>query len=140
MLELLLLILGIASMSVLFVVAEPLIISKHMVFKMIWGKKDYTNSFIWKLINCCLCSGFYIGLIFTQDIYQASIISILSELIYKKINEFKWQKTKNNMKRVQILKIFLKNVLMINARWSMDYRQLERFVWQKTKKAWSRVA
>ena len=84
-----LLILGIACMSVLFVVAEPLIISKMMVFKMIYGKKDYTNSFIWKLINCALCSSFWIGLAITQDIYQASIISILSELIYKKINEFK---------------------------------------------------
>ncbi len=88
MLELLLLILGIASMSVLFVVAEPMIISKHMVFKMIF-KKNYESNFFWKLINCCLCSGFWIGLVITQDIYQASIISILSELIYKKINEFK---------------------------------------------------
>ena len=82
-------ILGIACMSVLFVVAEPMIISKMMVFKMIYGKKDYTRSFVWKLITCCLCSGFWIGLVITHNIYTASIISIVSELIYKKINEFK---------------------------------------------------
>ena len=82
-------ILGISSMSVLFVVAEPSILIKKWIFHKIYRGKSYDSTFIWKLITCCLCSSFWIGLIFTRDIYLASIISITGELICRKINEFR---------------------------------------------------
>ena len=77
-------IIALACISVLFVVAEPLIRFKYFIYDKIF-KKDYQNKWHWKLINCALCSGFWLGLIFTYNIYFAAIISILSELIYKKI-------------------------------------------------------
>ena len=82
-------ILGISSMSVLFVVAEPSILIKRWIFHKIYGERSYDSTFFWKLITCCLSSGFYIGLLFTRDIYLASIISITGELICRKINEFR---------------------------------------------------
>jgi hypothetical protein len=79
------LIIKIAALSFLFVTAEPLILLKRFCgFK----DEDYmkfnkTKAFIHRLINCCLCSGFWIGLILTGSIYDAALISIISEIIYK---------------------------------------------------------
>ena len=35
------------------------------------------------LLNCALCSGFWVGLIVYQDIYMAAIISFSAELVNK---------------------------------------------------------
>ena len=43
------------------------------------------SSLIQELINCCMCLGFWIGIIATQDILLASIISILAEYIGGKL-------------------------------------------------------
>lgn len=79
MLEEIIKIIGLASMSVLFVVSEPMILIKMWLFK---GKEGL----LWRMINCSKCCAFWIGLIFTRDIYLACIISILAELIYRKLN------------------------------------------------------
>jgi len=81
--ELILSILGLASVSVLFVEAEPLIILKHKLFNKI---ENYQDKWFWRLINCVLCSGFWIGLAFTGDILTAAIVSVLAEVLYQKIN------------------------------------------------------
>lgn len=79
------LIIKIAALSFLFVTAEPLILFKRFLgFK----EEDYmkfskTKAFVHRLINCCLCSGFWIGLIITHTVYDAALISIISEIIYK---------------------------------------------------------
>jgi hypothetical protein len=79
------LIIKIAAITMLFVVSEPMILLKRFIgFKdedyMKYGK---VKAFISRLINCCLCSGFWLGLILTGSMYDAALISIISELIYK---------------------------------------------------------
>jgi hypothetical protein len=79
------LIIKIAALSFLFVTAEPLILFKRFLG---FREEDYmkygkVKAFISRLINCCLCSGFWLGLILTGSMYDAALISIISELIYK---------------------------------------------------------
>ena len=79
-------IIGLACISILFVSSEPLIILKRYIgFK----EEEYDNwgdkkRFIFRMMTCAMCSGFWIGLL-TLSLYKAAIISILAELIYKKI-------------------------------------------------------
>ena len=80
--------LGLSAMSFLFVAAEPMIMIKTWLFNQIY-KKDYSYLLIWKLINCALCSGFWIGFAVTKDILSASIIAVLAELIYQKLSSGK---------------------------------------------------
>lgn len=80
-------ILAISCLSVLFVVAEPMIILKR---KFGFREEDYEDwsynkRLLFRLITCALCSGFWLGAIITLNIYKAAIISILAEYIYKKI-------------------------------------------------------
>ncbi len=49
--------------------------------------KDITRKVIAKLINCDLCSGFWIGLIFYQNLLLACIVSITAELFGRLINK-----------------------------------------------------
>lgn len=77
--------LGISAMSFLFVAAEPMILIKTWFFNAIY-KGDYTKLMIWRLLNCCLCSSFWIGFAITHDILSASIISVISEMIYRKLS------------------------------------------------------
>lgn len=52
---------------------------------------EYINSFQWffvKLLNCCLCLGFWTGLVLSQDVFIASITSVGAEIlsrIFKKL-------------------------------------------------------
>ena len=83
--EILIKIIGLSCMTYLFVNSEPLILIKRgLGFK----EEEYYDygkikGFIYRLITCCLCSGFWIGLIFTLNIYEACVIAIISELINK---------------------------------------------------------
>ena len=79
-------ILGLAALTNLFVWSEPTNILKAKVYKLI---KKEEEGFIYRLLSCCLCSGFYIGFIFTLSLYQAAIIAVLAELISKKLTEGK---------------------------------------------------
>jgi hypothetical protein len=80
-------IIGLACISILFVSSEPLILLKRYIgFK----EEEYDNwseekRFIFRLITCVLCSGFWIGLL-TFSLYKAAIISILAEYIHKQIS------------------------------------------------------
>lgn len=87
-----------ACIVVLFVNAGPLIYFKEIVYGSIYGRynnenkweiSDYSTKWHWRLINCCLCSGFYIGLIITHSLKDAVLISIISELISKNISSGK---------------------------------------------------
>ena len=81
-------IISIACITYLFVASEPLILFKRFLgFK----EEDYHTyskykQFIYRLITCALCSGFWIGFILTFSVYQAAIISIVAEIIYRKLN------------------------------------------------------
>lgn len=78
-------IIAIACLSFLFAKgAEPIQWIKTLC--KVDSDAAYINKVQWffvKLLNCCLCSGFWIGLIITQSLYLACIISVLSELINK---------------------------------------------------------
>jgi len=40
-----------------------------------------------KLINCALCSGFWIGLLYYQSLELAAIVSVTSEIFYRFITK-----------------------------------------------------
>lgn len=73
-----------ASITYLFVNAEPIIRLKNMV-GITMDSNNMLVRGIAKLMSCCLCSGFWIGLIITGDIYMAAIISLTAEIIDKRI-------------------------------------------------------
>jgi len=77
---------GLASMTVLWVTSHPTNVLRNKIYKGVYKCKDFTNLWHWRLINCCLCTGFWLGLIGTWDIYLAAIISVVAEFIYKKLN------------------------------------------------------
>jgi hypothetical protein len=69
-------IIAIACIGVLWINSEPTIRLRGL-----YKRDDWFN----RLINCCLCSTFWIGLIITQSIYVAAISSVLGELLCKKL-------------------------------------------------------
>lgn len=46
-----------------------------------------------KLVNCCLCSGFWIGLVYYQSFVMGCLVSVSSEVMSRLISKFlqKWQ-------------------------------------------------
>lgn len=88
--NLIMILLSIASASFLFAVgAEPIQNIKRF-FKLdndAYIKNKYHHFFV-KLLNCSLCSGFWIGLILTQNILLACLISVLAGLIEKLFSTF----------------------------------------------------
>lgn len=82
-------ILGLSALTNLWVQSYPTSVLRHKVYKSLYKEKDYTNKWHWMLIECTLCLGFWVGLIGTQDILLASIISITSEFICQKLSSGK---------------------------------------------------
>lgn len=76
-------IIGIAAVTVLFVNASPILHLKHLLFSKI---KEYELKWYWTLLNCALCSGFWIGLAISTDIYIAATSAVLAEILHQKIN------------------------------------------------------
>lgn len=85
---LLLNLIGLACIGVLWINAEPTIVLRNRIYKWWYGCREFDHKWHWKLINCALCISFWIGIIFTWSILQAAIISVLAEILHKKIN--KW--------------------------------------------------
>lgn len=77
-------ILALASITNLFVHSEPTNKIKSLIYKILKRSED---DMVWRLINCCLCSGLYIGYFVTFSLYQAAIIAVVAELISKKLTE-----------------------------------------------------
>ena len=77
-------IIGLACIGVLWITAEPMIRLKGLY------KKDNWFS---RLINCCLCSTFWIALIYklvcfgSLDLFVASCSAVLGEFICRKLGE-----------------------------------------------------
>lgn len=70
-------IIGLACVGVLWIESEP-----TQRLRSLYKKDDLFS----RLINCCLCSTFWISLIVTQNIYIAAISSVLAEFICRKLN------------------------------------------------------
>jgi hypothetical protein len=80
-------IISLSCIGVLWVVSEPTIL-----FRRYLGFRDddiqtysKTKLFFHKLINCAMCTSFWVGLICTGSIYIAAIVSILAEIIINKL-------------------------------------------------------
>lgn len=80
-------ILGIIAINVLLQSAEPIIHLKRFLGFKEEEYDSYTSQwrFIHRLLYCCACLGFWVGLIISFDIYTAAICSVASELVYKKL-------------------------------------------------------
>jgi hypothetical protein len=78
-------ILGLAALGFLLVNAEPAILLRRFIGFKEEEYNDYgvVKSFFYRMITCSMCLSFWIGLIVTQDIYQAAIISVLAMIIEK---------------------------------------------------------
>lgn len=73
-------IIALACISILFVEAKPLQIVKGWIIK-------NKNGLIWQMLNCCLCSSFWISLAVTLDVREAAITAVVAELLHKKLIE-----------------------------------------------------
>lgn len=80
---------NIIALSCLSVIAAKSAITskiKHIFYVDILDQpSNIILQFIQELINCCMCVGFWIGLLYTQSVLMAAIISILSEYIGEKL-------------------------------------------------------
>ena len=65
---------GVACFTFLFVTAEPIEKIKD---------KLCITGLLRNLLDCALCSGFWIGIFVYQDIFIASIVACCAELIYR---------------------------------------------------------
>ena len=76
-------IIAIAAITYLFIESEPLILIKRFLGFKEENYNEYgkVKAFIYRLITCALCSGFYIGLIWTHSLQQSALISIVAEII-----------------------------------------------------------
>ena len=83
------LVIALACIAVLFVNSEPTIRLREWTYKTIYKCKSY-NVWHYRLLCCAMCSGLYIGLIGLMivggDILLAPVVSVLAELISKKLN------------------------------------------------------
>ena len=79
--------LGICALVFLFAVgAEPIQWIKSLVH--VQEDAEYKNKvqyFFVKLLNCSLCVGFWVGLIFYHSIILAGLVSIGSEFIARRL-------------------------------------------------------
>jgi hypothetical protein len=70
-------ILGLSCLGVLWINSEPTI-----RLRLLYKKDDLFS----RLINCCMCSTFWIALLCSQNLYIAAVCSILAEFICRKLN------------------------------------------------------
>lgn len=72
-------ILGLASITNLWIHSEPTYRLRNYILGNHQG--------LWRrLLECAMCCGFWIGLIFTWNIYLAAIISIVSEFMCRNLS------------------------------------------------------
>lgn len=69
---------GIICLVYLFVTAQPIYWIKEKLF---------IKGVLRELLDCCMCSGFWIGLIFYQDVLSACLVSVFSEGLYRVFNK-----------------------------------------------------
>jgi len=82
--EILIKVLGAAAITILFVTSEPTNRIKELMGFTAFDNQGW-KGFLSRLMNCCMCSGFWVGLILTQDIYLAAIVAITAEFINNKL-------------------------------------------------------
>lgn len=73
-----------ACVTWLWVTSEPTIRLRHWFG--IDAEKTGIMGFLGRLCDCCACSGFWIGLLFSWDPHITVFTSITAEVIYRMIN------------------------------------------------------
>lgn len=83
-------IIAIAAITYLFIESEPLILIKRFLgFKEEnYNQYGKVKAFIYRLITCALCSGFWIGLMMTHSLQHAALISLAAETITRLMKRF----------------------------------------------------
>ena len=86
---------GILACVWLFVTGADSVDFIKEIFKVHSGTKtnNVVLKVISKLVNCCLCSGFWIGLVYYHSFEMACLVSVSSEVFSRLIKRFlnKWQ-------------------------------------------------
>lgn len=81
-------IIGSACLTFLLTVAQP--VRDILTFlDLIPESSNPIKRYVGTMLSCCLCLSFWITLILTGNVLHASIGSILSESIARKMNEIK---------------------------------------------------
>jgi hypothetical protein len=75
---------ALAAITNLWIHSEPTNILRYWLYK---NKTDKDRLWHWRLINCAMCSGFWLGLVVTLNIYTAALVAVVAELICKKLTE-----------------------------------------------------
>lgn len=75
-----LLILGASCLSVLAVASEPTNYLYHLL-KLDKPSAPGIQGALSRLLSCCLCTGFWVSLIITENILLAAICAVIAELI-----------------------------------------------------------
>jgi hypothetical protein len=80
-------ILGLACIGVLWINAEPAIRLREWIWRSIWKWREvWESKWHWRLVSCCMCFSFWLGLAVTTNLYSAAIISVVAELVCRKLN------------------------------------------------------
>jgi hypothetical protein len=81
-----------ACLGFMFVNSEPTIRVRNWFYKSMFKSKDFTSTWHWRLLNCCLCISthiyFWYQLFFFQniDILGAVAVGVIAEFINNKLN------------------------------------------------------
>ena len=84
-------IIQIAAIGIMWVASEPTNLLRHWIFKTIYKCKPYDNNFVWRLLDCAICSTFWIYILYKLlwfndiQIGEASIAAIIAEIIDRKL-------------------------------------------------------
>ena len=76
-----------ACLTVLWVTSEPTAALRAAFgfTNLKYADMSKAKAFLHRLLNCAMCSGFWIGLAFTRDIGLAAVTALAAELITRKI-------------------------------------------------------
>jgi hypothetical protein len=85
--EVMIKIIALGAIGYLFVKAEPLIILKRLIGFKEENYDEYgmVKQFLFRMITCSMCSGFWISLIISGNVFIAAIASIVAKIIDDKL-------------------------------------------------------
>lgn len=74
-----------ACITYLLVNAEPIIITRQYL-GITPESENNTKRFFGRMLECCLCSGFWVGIALTLDPVQAAIGAVTAELLSRRMH------------------------------------------------------
>lgn len=80
-------IIGLASIGVLWINSEPTIRLREWCYRKLYKCSGYNSKWHYRLLNCALCSTFWIALLWSGNIFIGASASVLAELLSQKLNQ-----------------------------------------------------